>query len=369
MRETWFEAFLMDLGLGPGKRGGIGVIGLDKGIDVLSELFDRGEGSAVQRLSFQDREPDFHLIEPGGPRRREVEMNVRVAPEPTIVPGLVGVEIVEDDVDGRVRVSGDDIVHEIEELDAPPPRLVRGGDLAGRYLEGGKQGGGAVALVIVAMAGQRPAVRELEIALRSLQRLDRGLLVDTDDDRVLGRRHIEPDHVGGLGYELGIVALTPKFAPGEVDLLRAQQAPDMLDIDIAERGRQQRPCPAGIALGRRLIQQRQDALVRLCRVLRLSAPLARFVEARKPLPGVANPPLRRRAGCTSNRSSNRPARNAVRCQQHDPRPLPQPVLRLRRTRQALKLGTFLRRQNDNCRLRDAAHASLNYDLCISDSWY
>ena len=38
-------------------------------------------------------------------------------------------------------------------------------------------------------------------------------------------------------------------------------------------------------------------------------------------------------------------------------------------RQALKLGTFLRRQNDNCRLRDAAHAFLNYDLCISDSWY
>jgi hypothetical protein len=130
----------------------------------------------------------------------------------------VGVEIVEDDVDGRARVSGDDIIYEIEELDAPPTRLVRGGDL----------GGGTVALVIVAMAGQRPAVRELEIALRSLQRLDRGLLVDTDDDRVLGRRHIEPDHVGGLGHELGIVALTPGFAPGEVDLLRAKQAPDIV---------------------------------------------------------------------------------------------------------------------------------------------
>ena len=79
MRETWFEAFLMDLGLGPDKRGGIGVVGLDEGIDVLPEFFDRGEGSAVQGLFFQDREPDFHLIEPAGPRRREVEMNVRVA--------------------------------------------------------------------------------------------------------------------------------------------------------------------------------------------------------------------------------------------------------------------------------------------------
>lgn len=72
--------------------GGIGVVEVDEGIDVLPELFDRGEGSAVQRLSFRDREPDFHLIEPGGPRRREVEMNVRVA-EPAIVPGLVGIEM------------------------------------------------------------------------------------------------------------------------------------------------------------------------------------------------------------------------------------------------------------------------------------
>ena len=116
-------------------------------------------------------------------------------------------------MDGRVRVSGNNIVQEIEELDAPPTRLVRGGDLAGGHLEGGKQGGGAVALIIVAMAGQRPAVRELEIALRSIQRLDRGLLVNTDDDRVLGRRHMEPDHVRGLGHELGIIALTPRFAP------------------------------------------------------------------------------------------------------------------------------------------------------------
>ena len=98
----------MDLGLGPGKWGGIGVVGLDEGIDVLPELFDRGEGGAVQRLSFQDREPDFHLIEPGSPGRREVEMNVRVAPEPAVVLGFVGAEVVEDDMDGRVRVSSDD---------------------------------------------------------------------------------------------------------------------------------------------------------------------------------------------------------------------------------------------------------------------
>jgi hypothetical protein len=98
-------------------------------------------------------------------------MNVGVAPEPAIVPGLVGVEIVEDDVNGRVGVSGDDIIHEVEEFDAPPTRLVRGGDLAGCRLEGSEQGAGAIALVIMAVAGQRPAVRELEIALSAARAL------------------------------------------------------------------------------------------------------------------------------------------------------------------------------------------------------
>ena len=92
----------------------------------------------------------------------------------------------------------------------------------------------------MAVAGQCPAVRELEIALCPLQRLDRGLLVNADDDGVLGRCHVEPDHVGGFGDERGIAALAPRFAPGEVDLLRAQETPDILDIDIVERGRQLR---------------------------------------------------------------------------------------------------------------------------------
>src|SRR6516165_3802773 len=61
---------------------------------------------SMQRLSLQDREPVFDLVEPGGPRRREVEMTF----EPAIVPGLVGVQVVEDDMDGRIRVCGDDVI-------------------------------------------------------------------------------------------------------------------------------------------------------------------------------------------------------------------------------------------------------------------
>ena len=44
MRESGFEAFLMDLGFGPGERSGIDIVGLHEGIDVRPELSDRGEG-------------------------------------------------------------------------------------------------------------------------------------------------------------------------------------------------------------------------------------------------------------------------------------------------------------------------------------
>ena len=57
------------------------------------------------------------------------------------------------------RITSDDVV--IEELDTSPARLMSGRGFAGRHLEGGKQRRGTVALVIVAMAGQRPGVGQL----------------------------------------------------------------------------------------------------------------------------------------------------------------------------------------------------------------
>jgi hypothetical protein len=80
----------MDPGFGPDEWLGVLVVSFDEGIDMLAQLRDGGERSAAQRLSLQDREPDFDLVEPGGPRRRVVEMHIRMTFEPAIVPGLVG---------------------------------------------------------------------------------------------------------------------------------------------------------------------------------------------------------------------------------------------------------------------------------------
>src|SRR5262249_43185096 len=156
-----------------------------------------------------------------------MEMHIGISLEPAIVLGLVGIEVVEDDVKGGVTIDGDDVVHEVEKLNAAATLFVSDSDLSGGNLEGSKQGRSAVTLVVMAMTGERPASGELQVSLRPLQRLDRRLFVDTDDDRILRRRDIEPNHIGGFGGKFGIVAFAPGFTPRKVDLLDAQKAPDL----------------------------------------------------------------------------------------------------------------------------------------------
>ena len=81
--------------------------------------------------------------------RGEVEVDVLVAGPPAIALGLVGPQVVEDDVDLLVGIVGDHLVHEVEELGAPPALAVLGLDLTGGDLERREQGGRAAAPVLV----------------------------------------------------------------------------------------------------------------------------------------------------------------------------------------------------------------------------
>ena len=211
----------MDLGFGPDEGpGGLVVVG-DEGVDVGDEFLNAGEGCALQRFPGQDREPDFDLAEPGGVGRRVVEMHGLVALEPDVALGLVGGEIVEDDMDFAFRIGGDNRVHEVEEFDAPASLVVTGEDFAAGHVERGEQRCGPVTFVVVRLAGHGAPVRQLQIALGAFERLNGRLFVDGEHNGVVGRRHVEPDDVRGLGGEFGIVALTPGSAAGKVDFLRA----------------------------------------------------------------------------------------------------------------------------------------------------
>ena len=65
---------------------------------TLSSVMELKEAS-LQRLTLQDREPDLDLVEPARPFRGVVEVHVGMACKPAVVPGLVGVEVVEDDLE------------------------------------------------------------------------------------------------------------------------------------------------------------------------------------------------------------------------------------------------------------------------------
>lgn len=67
-------------------------------------------------------------------------------PEPPVAGRLVGIELVEHDVDLALPMGGDDAVHEVEELTTSAAFVVAGADLAGDDIEGGEQRRRAVPL-------------------------------------------------------------------------------------------------------------------------------------------------------------------------------------------------------------------------------
>src|SRR6516225_11861396 len=181
-----------------------------------------GERCAVQRLALKDGKPSLDLIEPRRPRRGEMEVDVWMFLEPAIAL-LMGVEIVEDDVQLAIREGGNHAVHEAEELDTAPALGMLGNNHAAGDFERCKQGRGAVPLVIVTLAGQGASVRELQVALRPLQCLDRRFLIDTENNRLGRRVDIETDQVGRFRRELRVIALAPGLAGSQIDIVLAQE--------------------------------------------------------------------------------------------------------------------------------------------------
>src|SRR6476660_8871119 len=145
-------------------------------------------------------------------------------------------------------------------------------------------------LVIVALAGQGAAIGQLQITLRSLQSLDRGLLVHAQHNGLRGRSNIEADNIGGFGRKVPVVALTPGLASGQVNLVAAQEPPDILDVDIAQRLGPPRAGPARKPFRGWLVQQLQNPRVGRLRIDRLLARPQLVLQTFKAMVGIAMPP-------------------------------------------------------------------------------
>jgi len=251
----------MDLAFCPDERPRGFIVAGDECVDVGDEFWNALEGRAVERFAGQDREPDFNLVEPGGMCRGVMKPHVSVSLQPHVAFGLMGGEIIEDDMDFTRWMSGDDMVHEVQKLDAPSPFVVLADDCPAGEIECREERRRSMPFVVVRLPGHGAPVRKFQVTLRAFERLDRGLFVDRQYDGVLGRGHVEADDLGRLRHEVGIVAHAPRLAARNIDFPGAKKPPDVLDVDVAERRRQQRPAPVGVTGGRLLVEKRQNTRV------------------------------------------------------------------------------------------------------------
>src|ERR1700747_404254 len=88
----------VDLALAPDKRRGALVVRGGEVLDRLPQLLGTAKARAGQGLSGEDAEPDLDLVKPARRSRREVESDIGVCGEPSLVL-LMGAVVVEDDVD------------------------------------------------------------------------------------------------------------------------------------------------------------------------------------------------------------------------------------------------------------------------------
>src|SRR5215510_15241219 len=221
-------------------------------------------------------------------------------------------------------------------------------------------------LVIVALAGQGAAIGQLQITLRSLQSLDRGLLVHAQHNGLRRRGDIEADNIRGFGRKVRVAALTPGLASRQVNLVAAQEPPDILDVNIAQRPGQQGPGPACKPSRGWLVQQLQNSLVGRLRIDRLLARPRLVLQAFQAMVGIAMPPKADDPGLDPNFLGDRPRAASGRRQKNYPRPLQIALQRYRRATARLKHLAIFPRKVDFSRF--GYHPYLESRLTIQEKW-
>ena len=152
--------------------------------EVVANRFFELDGAAM-RSTFdlaltEQAKPTFNQIEPRAGSGREVKMEARVARKPSLYRRrLVRAVIVHDQMDVQCRWHAlIDGAQELQELAAAMAPMQLADDLAGGKIQRRKQGGRAVAHVIVT-APFCDAKAQRQQRLRAIERLDLRLLVHT----------------------------------------------------------------------------------------------------------------------------------------------------------------------------------------------
>src|SRR6202163_441067 len=153
----------------------------------------------------EQRKEALDLVEPGTAGRRQMHVPTRPAVKPVADGGgLVGCVVIDDQMHVKIsRHGAPDLVEELAELDGAVAPVAFSDHSAGGNVEGGKQRGGAVTLVVVA-APRRLARTHRQHWLAPVERLDLRLLIDAKQDRMGWRRDVEANHIAHLGDKIRV---------------------------------------------------------------------------------------------------------------------------------------------------------------------
>src|SRR6202048_1918547 len=183
-------------GLGPNEGLWIVIVVGNVAVDGGLEVDDRAKAAALEPSTGERREEGLHRVQPGSRSGSEVEGPARMVGQPGGALGmLMSSVIVGDGVNDLAgRHSGLDGVEEADELLMAVTLHAAAKHRALQNIESGKQGGCAVALVIVGR-GSRLAGLQWQARLGAVECLDLALLVDRQDDGVCRRAPIKGDEV------------------------------------------------------------------------------------------------------------------------------------------------------------------------------
>ena len=249
------------------------------------------------------------------------KVEARVCLEPAFHGrGLMRGIVVDDEM--KVETVGGLSVNQLEkaqELPVPMAWHARPDDLAVQHVECCKQRRGAVALIVVGH-GSGAALLHRQAGLGAVEGLDLALFVDAENQRLVRRIEIEPDHILDLRGEVLVARDLERL-----DQMRLQpvRTPDPLDAAVGDACCRRHAAPAPMGCIRRfLVQRHMHHLLDLLR--------AQWLDARRPgcvlqkpvhsLGHIAAAPAAHREQALAHGRRNRFCRQPVAGQQHDPRP-------------------------------------------------
>lgn len=175
--------------------------------DLLDQLLLGVPYSSLQHIPGEDAEPDLDLVEPRGVGRGEVQGQAPATGDPGHhLLGLVSAQVVQDDVQMHSWVLPVEGFQEGQEFYVGVSLDATALHYSLVYRQRSQEAGCAVTLVIGGLPPGHPRLHR-QIGLGAVQGLDLGLLIDGQNQGVLGGVQVEAQDGGLLALELGILAL------------------------------------------------------------------------------------------------------------------------------------------------------------------